>query len=204
MLGIHPFDQPDVESAKQQSRQMMSAYEESGSLPAPQPSLEADGLKVYLGSEDGDRPASSAVEALADFVKQGAAGDYISVQAYMRPCSRVSSLLQTMQGCLRDRTKLATTTGYGPRFLHSTGQLHKGDRGNGLFIQLTDSPAADVDIPDEPGSSASALPFGVLIEAQSLGDRQALMNAGRRVIRIDLGEDAQSELERLVDSLATV
>ena len=203
-LGIHPFDQPDVESAKQQSRQMMSAYEESGSLPAPQPSLEADGLKVYLGGEDGDRPASSAVEALADFVKQGAAGDYISVQAYMRPCSRVSSLLQTMQGCLRDKTKLATTTGYGPRFLHSTGQLHKGDRGNGLFIQLTDRPAADVDIPDEPGSSASALPFGVLIEAQSLGDRQALMNAGRRVIRIDLGEDAQSELERLVDALATV
>ncbi|MDE0140707.1 MAG: hypothetical protein OXI80_12395 [Caldilineaceae bacterium] len=203
-LGIHPFDQPDVESAKQQSRQMMSAYMESGSLPAPQPSLEASGLRVYLGSEDGDRPVGSAVEALADFVKQAAAGDYISVQAYMQPCSRVSSLLQTMQESLRDRTKLATTTGYGPRFLHSTGQLHKGDRGNGLFIQLTDRPSSDVDIPDEPGSSESRLPFGVLIEAQSLGDRQALMNAGRRVIRIDLGEDAQSELERLVDSLAMV
>ncbi|MXY92425.1 MAG: glucose-6-phosphate isomerase [Caldilineaceae bacterium SB0670_bin_27] len=203
-LGIHPFDQPDVESAKQQSRKMMSAYMESGSLPAPQPSLEASGLRVYLGSEDGDRPVGSAVEALADFVKQAAAGDYISVQAYMQPCSRVSSLLQTMQECLRDRTMLATTTGYGPRFLHSTGQLHKGDRGNGLFIQLTDRPSSDVDIPDEPGSSESGLPFGVLIEAQSLGDRQALMNAGRRVIRIDLGEDAPTELERLVDSLATV
>ena len=91
-LGIHPFDQPDVESAKQQSRQMMSAYMESGSLPALQPSLEAGGLRVYLGGEDGDRPVGSAVEALADFVTQAAAGDYISVQAYMRPCSRVSSL----------------------------------------------------------------------------------------------------------------
>ena len=202
-LGIHPFDQPDVESAKQQSRQMMSAYMESGSLPAPQPSLEAGDLKVFLGGEDGETPPGSPVEALIAFVNQAAAGDYISIQAYMRPCSAVNRLLQTMQRCLRDRTKLATTIGYGPRFLHSTGQLHKGDRGNGLFIQLTDRPSSDTDIPDEPGSSESAVPFGVLIQAQSLGDRQALLNAGRRVIRIDLGGEAQSELERLVDSLAT-
>jgi len=80
-LGIHPFDQPDVESAKQQSRQMMSAYMESGSLPAPQPSLEAGGLKVYLSGEDGDRPANSAVEARTAFGKEAAAGDYISGQA---------------------------------------------------------------------------------------------------------------------------
>ncbi|MDE0197245.1 MAG: hypothetical protein OXK78_03565 [Caldilineaceae bacterium] len=203
-LGIHPFDQPDVESAKQQSRQMMSAYMESGSLPAPQPSLESAGLKVYLGGGDGDRPPGSADEALAAFVEGAAAGDYFSIQAYMRPCSAVDRLLKTMQGRLRDRTRLATTTGYGPRFLHSTGQLHKGDRGNGLFIQLTDRPSSDADIPDEPGSAASAVPFGVLIQAQSLGDRQALINAGRRVLRIDLGEEAESGLERLVDSLATV
>ena len=110
-----------------------------------------------------------------------------------------------MQGCLRGQDKawqrLPATD---PAFCTLRASCIRGTRGNGLFIQLTDSPAADVDIPDEPGSSASALPFGVLIEAQSLGDRQALMNAGRRVIRIDLGEDAQSELERLVDSLATV
>jgi len=203
-LGIHPFDQPDVESAKQQSRQMMSAYMESGSLPAPQPSLESAGLKVYLGGGDGERPPGSADEALANFVNGAAAGDYISIQAYMRPCSAVDRLLKTLQGRLRDRTKLATTTGYGPRFLHSTGQLHKGDRGNGLFIQLTDRPSSDADIPDEPGSAASAVPFGVLIQAQSLGDRQALINAGRRVLRIDLGQEAESELERLVSSLATV
>ena len=202
-LGIQPFDQPDVESAKQQSRQMMSAYMESGSLPAPQPSLEADGVKIYLGAPNGDAPPGSPVEALAAFVRQAEVGDYISIQAYLQPCPTVSRLLRTMQRYLRDRTKLAVTLGFGPRFLHSTGQLHKGDRGNGLFIQLTDSPSSDVGIPDEPGSPQSALPFGVLIQAQSLGDRQALLNAGRRVLRIDLGENSQAELERLVESLAT-
>ena len=106
-----------------------------------------------------------------------------------------------MQERLRARTKLATTLGFGPRFLHSTGQLHKGDGGNGLFIQLTDRPVADADIPDEPGSSQSSLPFGVLIQAQSLGDRQALLDAGRRVLRIDLGENSQAQLAQLVESL---
>ena len=202
-LGIHPFDQPDVESAKQQSRQMMSAYMESGSLPAPQPSLEAGGVKIYPGARNEGPPPGSPVEALAAFVRQAGVGDYISIQAYLQPCTTVSRLLRTMQGCLRDRTKLATTFGFGPRFLHSTGQLHKGDRGNGLFIQLTDSPSSDAGIPDEPGSPQSALPFGVLIQAQSLGDRQALLNAGRRVLRIDLGENSQAELERLVESLTT-
>lgn len=202
-LGIHPFDQPDVESAKQQSRQMMSAYLENGSLPALQPSLEAGGVTVYLSAPNGDAPPESPVEALAGFVRQAKAGDYINIQAYLRPSSAMNRLLRTMQGSLRDRTNLAATRGYGPRFLHSTGQLHKGDRGNGLFIQLTDRPSSDAGIPDEPGSSQSTLPFGVLIQAQSLGDRQALLNAGRRVLRIDLGENAQAELERLVESLAT-
>jgi glucose-6-phosphate isomerase len=202
-LGIHPFDQPDVESAKQQSRQMMSAYMESGSLPEPRPSLEADGVKVYFDAPDGAQPSSPA-DALAAFLTQAGAGDYLSIQAYLQPCAAMEKRLRTMQGRLRERTKLATTLGFGPRFLHSTGQLHKGDGGNGLFIQLTDRPSADVDIPDEPGSSRSSLPFGILIQAQSLGDRQALLNAGRRVLRIDLGKNSQTQLERLVESLATV
>ena len=201
-LGIHPFDQPDVESAKQQSRQMMSAYMESGSLPEPRPSLEADGVKVHLDAPNGARPSSPA-DALAAFLTQAGVGDYLSIQAYLQPCAAMEKRLRTMQGRLRERTKLATTLGFGPRFLHSTGQLHKGDGANGLFIQLTDRPSTDVDIPDEPGSSRSSLPFGILIQAQSLGDRQALLNAGRRVLRIDLGENSQTQLERLVESLAT-
>ena len=200
-LVIHPFDQPDVESAKQQSRQMMTAYMEQGSLPEPSPSQEADGVRVYLDAPDASPPGTPS-EALTAFLQRAGAGDYISIQAYLQPCAAVEGQLRLMQSRLRKQTGLATTLGFGPRFLHSTGQLHKGDRGNGLFIQLTDGPAADLDIPDEPGSSESSLPFGVLIRSQSLGDRLALLNAGRRVLRIDLGEDAQTQLERLVESLA--
>ena len=200
-LGIHPFDQPDVESAKQQSRRMMSAYSESGNLPALQPSLESDGMTVYYGAANGDAQANSPADAVVAFLAGAEAGDYISIQAYLQPCEAVERLLRTMQQRLRARTKLATTLGFGPRFLHSTGQLHKGDGGNGLFIQLTDRPVADADIPDEPGSSQSSLPFGVLIQAQSLGDRQALLDAGRRVLRIDLGENSQAQLAQLVESL---
>lgn len=200
-LGIHPFDQPDVESAKQQSRQMMSAYMESGSLPALQPSQEADGVRVYL--EDQVGASGSPAETLAAFVEQSGAGAYVSLQAYVGPRGAVDELFRRMQRALRDRTGLATTFGYGPRFLHSTGQLHKGDGGNGLFVQFTDCPAVDAGIPDEPGSSRSTVPFGVLIQAQSLGDRQALINAGRRVLRIDLGENTLGELERIVESLET-
>ena len=200
-LGIHPFDQPDVESAKQQSRQMMTAYMEQGGLPEPSPSQEVDGVRVYLDAPDAS-PSGTPSEALTAFLQRAGAGDYISIQAYLQPCAAVERQLRLMQSRLRKQTGLATTLGFGPRFLHSTGQLHKGDRGNGLFIQLADGPGAELDIPDEPGSSKSSLPFGVLIRSQSLGDRQALLNAGRRVLRIDLGGDAQTQLEQLVESLA--
>lgn len=201
-LGIHPFDQPDVESSKQQSREMMLAYKEKGSLPKLRPTLEADGVKVYVDEKNGTQVGHSAAGALASFLALAETGDYVSIQAYLQPCAAVAAVLQKMQGRLRDRTKLATTLGFGPRFLHSTGQLHKGDRGNGFCIQFTDSPESEADIPDEPGSSRSSLPFGILIQAQSLGDRQALMQAGRRVLWIDLGEKAQEKLEKLVASLA--
>ena len=99
---------------------------------------------------------------------------------------------------IRDEFHLAATVGYGPRFLHSTGQLHKGDAGRGIFIQLTADDAEDVAIPDEAGSPASLLTFGVLKAAQAMGDRQALADAGRRVIRFHLGRDAVAGIKRLV------
>ena len=99
---------------------------------------------------------------------------------------------------LRDRLKLATTVGYGPRFLHSTGQLHKGDAGNGLFIQFTADDRQDASIPDEAGLPGSSITFGVLKAAQALGDRQALLDAGRRVIRFHLGADVVGGLKQLM------
>ncbi len=103
------------------------------------------------------------------------------------PPPRPTAALLELRTALRDRLRLAVTVGYGPRFLHSTGQLHKGDAGNGLFIQFTADDARDAGIPDEAGAPDSSMSFGVLKSAQVLGDKQALLDAGRRVIRFHLG-----------------
>jgi len=169
-LGINPFDQPNVEAAKKLARRMVAEYIERGVLP------------------DGEAAPLTA-DALERFLAQARPGDYIALQAYVQPSQEVTAALQTLRTRLRDRYRLATTVGYGPRFLHSTGQLHKGDAGNGLFIQLTADDPEDAAIPDEAGSPESAISFGVLKAAQAMGDQQALLGAGRRVIRFHLGSD---------------
>jgi hypothetical protein len=121
----------------------------------------------------------------------------VSIHAYVHPTPATDAALNDLRLRLRDKLKLATTVGYGPRFLHSTGQLHKGDGGNGLFIQFTSEAMQDVPIPDEAGQPAAAMTFGVLKNAQALGDAQALRNAGRRVIRLALGTDVVGGLNRL-------
>ena len=188
-LGIHPFNQPNVEAAKVQARRMIAEYQEKGKLP---------------------KTASAPVtrDALDDFLSQAPVGGgspsphsdrgYIALQAYVQPTPETTEALQALRVQLRDRYQMATTLGYGPRFLHSTGQLHKGDAGNGLFIQITSAPPRDAAIPDEPGAEESLITFGMLKMAQALGDRQALEDAGRRVITFHLGEDVLGGLERLV------
>jgi transaldolase / glucose-6-phosphate isomerase len=176
-LGIHPFDQPNVEAAKILARQMVTTYKDTGQLP--------DGATT---------PVSAA--ALHDFLSQARPGDYIALQAYIHPTAATDVALQSLRTQLRDRYRLATTVGYGPRFLHSTGQLHKGDGGNGLFIQLTAS-AEELPIPDEAGQKNATMSFGLLKQAQALGDAQALRDAGRRVIRFDLGRDVDHNLQKL-------
>jgi hypothetical protein len=98
---------------------------------------------------------------------------------------------------------MATTVGYGPRFLHSTGQLHKGDGGEGLFIQVTADPVRDVPIPDQAGGGNASIHFGVLERAQALGDREALMEAGRHVVRFHLGKDVPGGLRRLIEAVGS-
>jgi transaldolase/glucose-6-phosphate isomerase len=181
-LGINPFDQPNVEAAKVLARNAVAAYSETGALPS-------------------DEPAPLTAAALAGFLAQAQAGDYVALQAYVQPVAEVDAALLTLRTLVRDRLHLATTVGYGPRFLHSTGQLHKGDGGNGLFIQFTADDARDAPIPDEAGSPASTMSFGVLKMAQVLGDKQALQAAGRRVIRFHLGEDVVGGLELLAKAL---
>ncbi|WP_084709338.1 hypothetical protein [Rubrobacter aplysinae] len=192
LIGINPFDQPNVESAKAQARKMVSEYQESGELPEPEPTVEGSGLAAYAPES-----AASPEEALQSFLERARSGDYIMLQAYLPPSEGTTDTLQDLRARLRDRLGIATNMGYGPRFLHSTGQLHKGDGGNGLFLQLTADHPRDADIPDEAGSPEASLTFGVLIEAQALGDRQALLDANRRVMRLHMSDGVEKTLDRL-------
>lgn len=203
ILNIHPFDQPNVESAKVLSRQMMTAYIETGALPSQEAVL-VDGEITVYGSI---AASNNAGAALIEFLNQAAAGDYVSLQAYLPVTQEIDDALKALRARLYPslvtgqtdllRPRLATTLGYGPRFLHSTGQLHKGDKGNGLFIQFTCDPKQDAAIPDEAGQPKSSITFGVLKMAQALGDGQALLNEGRRVIRFHLGKDVVDGINKL-------
>ena len=179
LLEINPFDQPNVESAKVRAREMMNAYSEAGTLPE-------------------DRAEAPEGRVLDEFLRQAEAGNYVGIQAYVHPRQETTELLQKLRTRIRDRYRVATTVGYGPRFLHSTGQLHKGDGGGGLFVQFTNTPQRDAQIPDTAGQEQSAVSFGVLEMAQALGDKQALQDNRRRVIRIHLGTDVPGDLQRLL------
>jgi len=195
-LGINPFDQPDVEAAKSLARQVTAEYKERGSLPSEAPTLSDDGIAVY-----DDIAAGTAPEALMKFLDTAQSGAYISIQAYLHPAREVTDALQTLRMSLRNRFRLATTLGFGPRFLHSTGQLHKGDAGKGLFIQFTTDISQDAEIPDEAGSPESLMTFGVLKAAQAIGDRQALIDRGRKVIRFHFARDPVKGIKVLTEGL---
>ncbi|MHB8771061.1 MAG: glucose-6-phosphate isomerase [Syntrophales bacterium] len=191
-LAINPFDQPDVEAAKVLARRMIAAYRETGTIPPEQPTGEAEGIAVY-GAAEPSEPAA----ALDAFLTQAGEGAYAAIQAYLNPSPEIGAALEGFRVRLRERSGLPVTLGYGPRFLHSTGQLHKGDRGRGLFIQLTADDPADAAIPDELGRPGSSLTFGILKAAQASGDRQALRDKGRRVIRFHLRADPAGGINRL-------
>jgi glucose-6-phosphate isomerase len=192
ILGVNPFNQPNVESAKVSAREMTAAYQETGKLPELTPTLEEDGITVYANLR-----TDCFKEAINDFFSLRKPKDYIAIQAYVQPTDETDKALQDLRLKLRNELKLATTVGYGPRFLHSTGQLHKGDAGNGLFIQITSDSGQHVPIPDEAGLPKSSIDFGTLKLTQALGDRRALLDAGRRFIRFHLGDNVISGLRRL-------
>jgi glucose-6-phosphate isomerase len=191
-LGIQPFDQPDVEAAKVLARQMTAAYLRDGKLPELVPVFQSESITVY-----GDAPGGNLSEILASFLAQAQPGAYLVLQAYIPPGDETDAALLQLRTQLRARSGLAVTSGYGPRFLHSTGQLHKGDAGKGLFIQITADAPRDAAIPDQPDSDVSAMSFGVLEMAQALGDRQALLEKDRQVLRFHLGDNILVGLERL-------
>lgn len=178
ILGIHPFDQPNVESAKVQARKMVKTYQETGELPE-------------------DETLAPDAAALRTFLTDAQTGDYVSIQAYVPPTPEMDKALEALRVAIRGRTQCATTVGYGPRFLHSTGQLHKGDRGNGLFIQFVSDATQDVPIPDVAGQAGSSMTFGVLKLAQALGDAAALRAENRRIIRFHLSGNLAEQVRGL-------
>jgi len=196
VLEINPFDQPNVESAKTLSRTAMNTYRETGSLPELAPILSEKNISVY-----GELQAETLEQALSGLLGAITKGSYVAIQAYVMPSEQIDSELDNLRMIIRDRYHVATTLGYGPRFLHSTGQLHKGDAGNGLFIQITCENSEEIPIPDEAGSRESSISFGILKTSQALGDWQALKDAGRTVLRLHVGDEDISGAIRTVAEL---
>ena len=191
-LGINPFDQPNVQESKDATKALLENYAREGKLPDQAP-LASDGqLSVYAGPEASASPASTSVgEALRAYCGKIKAGDYVALLAYVEETPAIEEALQTIRASVRNATGCATTIGYGPRFLHSTGQLHKGGPDSGVFIQMTAPDQGDLDVPGAPYT------FGILKEAQALGDFQSLVAHGRRAIQVDLGAEVVSGLQRL-------
>jgi len=191
VLGIDVFDQPNVQESKDITKRLLEEYTETGELPATAPS--ADGGRLVFPVADEELPA-----ALAAFFARAAAGDYVAVQAYVTPGDAVWEGLQALRLRLRDDLRVATTLGYGPRFLHSTGQMHKGGPNTGLFLQLLGHDPEDLAIPGRTYS------FGVLKRAQARGDLTALRAHDRRAVRVCLGDDAAAGLAVLTGLLDRV
>jgi glucose-6-phosphate isomerase len=192
VLSVQPFDQPNVESAKVAAKAMMKQYQQRGELPKLLPSLEMGNIKVF-----GSLQSKNVSAAINTFLARAEKGrSYISIQAYLKTDDKTWHALQYFRSQIINEYQVTVTLGYGPRFLHSTGQLHKGDGGNGFFIQLVSVGVEDLPIPDNAGDEKSEITFGTLINAQSLGDRQALIDNGRDVLRLELsGNVAESILD---------
>ncbi len=191
VLGIHPFDQPDVEAAKIQARALLDAYERDGQLPQAQALLQEGGLSFYASTNTKAGNGVAGVDVLREFLATLGQGDYFAILAYLPMHAPQQAALQAIRRQVRDTRKVATCLGFGPRFLHSTGQLYKGGPNSGVFLVLTCDDAEDIAVPDSVAS------FGVVKSAQASGDSAVLVERGRRVLRVHLGADVAAGLKNL-------
>jgi hypothetical protein len=194
-LKIQPFDQPNVESAKVEAKAMINSFLNYGKLPELELIFEDEGIKFY--GDTSENKLSQAIPHFLDLLNDKTKYNYLAIMAYVTPTEEIVEPLNELRTKIQKKYKVAVTVGYGPRFLHSTGQLHKGDSGKGLFIQFTEAITKDASIPKEPGSNESQFTFGTLKTAQLLGDRQALINNKRNVITIDLGDKTIKNIDYL-------
>jgi glucose-6-phosphate isomerase len=177
ILHVNAFDQPDVQDSKDRTKAKIAAYKQSKNLGEGKPAWEKDGVRAF---SPGAVTGEDLVEVLETFLAQARKGDYVAINAYLPRNPKMAEVLQEIRLAVRKRTGCATTVGFGPRFLHSTGQYHKGGPDTGLFIQITAEPGKDIEIPGQ------AMSFGVLEHAQALGDYEALAARGWRILRVHL------------------
>lgn len=195
VIGINPFDQPDVEAAKVKARELTDAFEKTGALPASTPLFEKDGIALY--ADAANAKALGAHDALTGYLKAHfgriAPHDYVGLLAFIEQSGEHEAPLQAMRLKLRDSKRVATAVEFGPRFLHSTGQAYKGGSDTGVFVVITGEPVEDLKI---PGRTIS---FGTVERAQAIGDTAVLEERGRRVLRLHL-TDVNEGLARLSEA----
>ncbi|MEP7352538.1 MAG: bifunctional transaldolase/phosoglucose isomerase [Acidobacteriota bacterium] len=200
VLGINPFDQPDVEAAKIEAKKLTTAFEQTGSLPKQIPAFEEDGIRVY-----GDTDDKRLVDVFRNHFKGLSAGDflmgrfrpgnYIGLLAFIEMNERHEGILQSLRERLRDATRAATCLQFGPRFLHSTGQAYKGGPPTGVFLQITADDVQDVPIPGQKFT------FGIVKAAQAQGDLEVLKARGRKTLRVHLTGDIAMGLSKLASAI---
>jgi transaldolase/glucose-6-phosphate isomerase len=196
ILGIHPFNQPDVEASKIETRKLTSAYEQTGSLPAEEPFFAGEGVKLYSDAANAAAVAGgSLAEILGKHLGRLGAGSYFGLLAYLEQNAAHEAVLQRIRAAVRDRYRAATCLGFGPRFLHSTGQAYKGGPNSGVFLQITADDARDLPVPGQKYT------FGVVKAAQARGDFAVLLERKRRALRVHLGADVQRGLETLAAAI---
>ena len=193
LMDVNAFDQPNVQESKDFTRSYLEAFKNKESLPQDPPVVVDGDVRMFAdaANQRALSGASSLDGILSAHLARVCAGEYVALNAYVERTPAVHAAFQRIRTLIRDAKQVATTVGYGPRFLHSTGQLHKGGPNTGVFIQITAGEGEDVMIPGEPYS------FGTLAAAQALGDMKSLTTRHRRVIRIHVGSDVESGVKRI-------
>jgi glucose-6-phosphate isomerase len=201
VLRINPFDEPNVQESKDNTRQVLEQYARGGALPKSDPAASEDGLAMYVDGATASALRGRGEHSVAGFVSalvgRAEPPQYVAIMAYIRRSEEHDRLLTRLRKAIRKVTRAATTVGYGPRFLHSTGQLHKGGPATGIFLQITCDDAVDIDIP------GSKFGFSALKQAEALGDLEALQSRKRPVVSVHLENDISANLRALVKGVET-
>ncbi len=197
LLGVNPFDEPDVSAAKQATSGILERWAAEGGFPAPPATAAEGGLQIFAAENGAPGQDPSVAGALSDWLEQAGDGGYVALAGYFAATPERDAAVNRLRGLLRTRTGRATTFGYGPRYLHSTGQLHKGGPDGGIYLVITADPVEDLELPD------GAVSLGTLLRAQAMGDVQTLRERGRNALHAHLGWNVESGLNTLAIGLET-